>query len=510
MKISFVPSALKPADSLVVTIKNNAELTESGRALDEATAGAVTRAMQAEGFRGEKDTLLEIIAPCNIAAKRIVLIGLGDPKTLKLTDIEKFGADLYRHLSVKRLGAVHVALDGLCPGEHKEEEAAAHFAYGALLRSYRFDRYKTNEEEEKKPKLDSLTLHLECSQDAEIAFKHLQAIAEGVFLTRQLVSAPPNDLYPESLAAEARRLGKLGVKVTILGEEELESLGMNCLLAVGMGSARESKVAIMEWNGAREESSAPVALAGKGVTFDSGGLSIKAAAGMEEMKFDMGGAGVVFGAMKVLASRKARVNVVGICGLVENMPSGKAQRPSDIVTSYSGQTVEVLSTDAEGRLVLADILSYVQDRYKPRAIIDLATLTGAIIIALGHDFAGIFSNNDSLAQALTCAGQIEDEPVWRLPLDASLDRLLDSDAADMRNIAGRAGDRTGGSIVAAQFLQRFIKDGTPWVHIDIAGTAWSNKAKATAAKGATGYGVRLLNRLIEDQYEQSQVYGSIM
>lgn len=500
MKVSFVSSELGRAGSLVVTVADNAVLSKSARALDEATAGAVTRAIKAEGFSGERGAVLEILAPHNVAAERIVLVGLGNPEDLKLTDVENFGGDLYKRLGGKRLDAVYAALDGLHLGGQTEEEVAAHFAYGAVLRSYRFDSHKTSEKEKKKrPKLDSLTLHLGSPREAQVAFNDLQAVADGVFLTRQLVSEPPNKLYPESLAAEARRLEELGVKVVILGEKELESLGMNCLLAVGMGSAKESKVVIMEWKGATEGTTPPVALVGKGVTFDTGGISLKPAAGMEDMKFDMGGAGAVFGAMRALAGRKAKVNVVGICGLVENMPSGQAQRPSDIVTSYSGQTVEVLNTDAEGRLVLADVLSYVQDKYKPRAIIDLATLTGAIVIALGHDFAGIFSNNDGLAQSLTSAGQSEGERVWRMPLDASFDRLLDSEAADMKNIGGRP----SGSITAAQFLQRFIKSDTPWVHVDIAGTVWSAKEKSIAEKGATGYGVRLLNRLIKDQYEES-------
>ena len=271
---------------------------------------------------------------------------------------------------------------------------------------------------------------------------------------------------------------------------------MGALLAVGQGSARESQVVVMNWQGGASDQ-APVALVGKGVTFDSGGISLKPAAGMEDMKFDMGGAGVVFGAMKALATRKAKANVVGICGLVENMPGGHAQRPGDIVTSHSGQTIEVLNTDAEGRLVLADLLSCVQTDHKPQAIVDLATLTGAIVVALGNDYAGVFSNSDDLSANLAAAGQAVGEKVWRMPLDDCYDRLLKSEAADMKNIGGRA----AGSITAAQFLQRFVEPGTPWAHIDIAGTTWSDKDKALSVRGATGYGVRLLDRLIADHYE---------
>ena len=308
-------------------------------------------------------------------------------------------------------------------------------------------------------------------------------------------------LYPATLAKEAQALKKLGVKVTVLGEKEMKKLGMGALLGVGQGSARESKMVIMEWTGVPKSKSAkaqqPVAFVGKGVTFDTGGISIKPAGGMEDMKWDMGGSGVVIGLMKALAGRKAKVNAVGVVGLVENMPDGNAQRPGDIVKSMSGQTIEVLNTDAEGRLVLADALWYTQTKYKPKFVVDLATLTGAIIVALGNERAGMYANDDTLAEQISAAGDAVDELVWRMPLGKAYDELINCDAADMQNIGGR----WGGSITAAQFLQRFIKEGTPWVHLDIAGTTWSKKVKPVVPKGGTGYGVRLLDRVVADHYE---------
>jgi leucyl aminopeptidase len=328
----------------------------------------------------------------------------------------------------------------------------------------------------------------------------LDKVADGIFFTRDLVSEPPNVLYPETLARHARSLAKLGVKVEVLGIAQMKKLGMGALLGVGQGSVRESRLVVMRWDGGGRRgpgrASAPIAFIGKGVTFDTGGISIKPAANMGDMKWDMGGSAVVIGLMKALAGRKAKVNAVGVVGLVENMPDGNAQRPGDIVTSMSGQTIEVLNTDAEGRLVLADALWYCKERFKPKFMIDLATLTGAIIIALGHETAGMFSNNDVLAGRLAAAGKAVREPVWRLPLGEDYDKALKSTIADMRNIGGRA----AGSITAAQFLQRFVGK-VPWVHLDIAGVAWSEKEAPTAPRGGTGFGVRLLDRLVADHYE---------
>jgi leucyl aminopeptidase len=320
-----------------------------------------------------------------------------------------------------------------------------------------------------------------------------------VFLTRDLVSEPPNVLYPAEMATRCRALEKLGVTVEILTPAELETLGFGALLGVAQGSAREARVVVMQWNGGTE-GTAPVAFIGKGVTFDTGGISIKPAGGMEDMKFDMAGAGTVIGLMSALAGRKARVNAVGLVGLVENMPSSTAQRPGDVVTTHSGQTVEVINTDAEGRLVLADVLWYAQHRFKPRFMVDLATLTGAIIVALGHEHAGLFSNDDALATQLANAGTATGEKLWRMPLGDAYDKQIKSDIADMKNVGGRP----GGSITAAQFIQRFIdtKEGPmAWAHLDIAGTAWATKDTPTTPKGATAFGVRLLDRLVADHYE---------
>jgi leucyl aminopeptidase len=374
--------------------------------------------------------------------------------------------------------------------------AAARIACGARLRAYRFDKYRTKEKEEQKPSLAELTIAVAGAKAAEDAFRQLDRVADGVAFTRDLVSEPANILYPETLADAARTLAELGVEVEVLGVHEMQRLGMGSLLGVGQGSAREPRLVVMQWRGAASRAEAPLAFVGKGVTFDTGGISIKPAAGMEEMKWDMGGAGTVIGLMKALAGRKAKVNVIGITGLVENMPSGTAQRPGDVVKSMSGQTIEVINTDAEGRLVLADALWYCQDRFKPKFMVDLATLTGAIVIALGHENAGLFANSDELAERIAASGRATGERCWRLPLSDAYDKALASEIADMKNV----GDRAGGSITAAQFLPRFVND-VPWAHIDIAGMAWTKKDSPTVPKGATAFGVQLLNHLVQEYYE---------
>ncbi len=498
MKISFASLTLPETGALAAPVAKGRKLLASAAALDKATGGALKRAMAASRFKGEKDQLLEVLAPPKVKNSRIVLLGVGEAKDLGPLDAEKLGGALLSHLN--GVGETHgaLALDAAGGGKGETAGLAAHAAYGALLRSYRFDRYRTKEKPEKKPSLKSFDV---LSDDPKAAKKHygpLEKIAGGVFLTRDLVSEPANVIYPKSLVARAKALEKLGVKVSALGVAQMTKLGMGALLGVGQGSERESQLLVMEWTGApKTRNKKPFAFVGKGVTFDTGGISIKPAGGMEDMKWDMGGAGVVIGVMRALAARKAKVNVVGVCGLVENMPSGTAQRPGDIVTSMSGQTIEVLNTDAEGRLVLADALWYAQEKFKPRAIVDLATLTGAIVVALGNEHAGLFANDDELSERLSAAGKAVGEPVWRLPLGEAYDKLIDSDAADMKNI----GNRSGGSITAAQFLQRFVKKGTPWAHLDIAGVTWSSKDQPTVPKGGTAFGVRLLDRLIAEHYE---------
>jgi leucyl aminopeptidase len=377
-------------------------------------------------------------------------------------------------------------------------QVAANIAYGAGLRSYQFSKYKTTLKPEQKITLEKLTVMTGDPAGARKPYDTLEKVTQAVFLTRDLVSEPANIIHPESLADEIRKLAKSGLKIEVLGEKQMQKLGFGALLGVGQGSDRESQLVVMRWDGASgAKDKRPIAFVGKGVTFDTGGISIKPAGGMEDMKWDMAGAGAVIGVMAALALRKAKVNAVGVVGLVENMPSGNAQRPGDVVTSLSGQTVEVINTDAEGRLVLADALTYVQDKYKPRAIVDLATLTGAIIISLGKVNAGLFSNDDTLADRLIAAGKQAGEPLWRMPMGDAYDKAINSDIADMKNVSA---GRDGGSIIAAQFLKRFIKD-TPWAHLDIAGTAWADKDTPICPKGATAFGVRLLDRLVAENYE---------
>ncbi|HLZ75194.1 leucyl aminopeptidase, partial [Phenylobacterium sp.] len=376
-------------------------------------------------------------------------------------------------------------------------ELAARAALGVRLGSYRFDKYRTKEPAEKKPSVVKAEVAASDGTAALAAFTPLAALADAVAFTRDLVSEPPNVLYPAEFAARVKALESLGLEVEVLGEAEMMKLGMGSLLAVGQGSVRDSQLVVIKWYGADDKKAQPVAFVGKGVCFDTGGISIKPAENMEDMKWDMGGSAAVAGLMHVLAGRKAKVNAIGILGLVENMPDGNAYRPGDVLTSMSGQTIEVINTDAEGRLVLADAVWYCQDRFKPKFMVDLATLTGAIIIALGHDLAGCYANNEELAANLIAASQAEGEPLWRMPLPAAYDKNIDSMIADMKNTGGRP----GGSITAAMFIQRFV-NGTPWAHLDIAATAWRNPSKVpTSPDGATGYGVRLLNRMVAEKYE---------
>ena len=496
MKITFGEHALPKTGAVVVGVLDEGKLTPTAAVLDRSSGGALKRAIAASRFTGKKDELLAVLAPANLALSRILLAGLGKPSAVTATQLQGLGGLVLAHLNGAGEREATVMIDkiegGVDPGD-----AAANVAYGARLRSYRFDRYRTKEKPESKPTLARLAVLSANSAGAKRAYQKLDKIADGVFFTRDLVSEPANILYPETLAAQAKTLQALGVDVEILDEKKMKKLGMGSLLGVGQGSVRPSRLVVMQWKGNAKAKDAPLAILGKGVTFDTGGISIKPAAGMEDMKWDMAGAGVVIGLMKALAGRKAKANVVGMVGLVENMPSASAQRPGDIVTSMSGQTIEVLNTDAEGRLVLADVLWYCQDRFKPRFMIDLATLTGAIIIALGHEHAGLFSNNDELAERLAGAGKAVGELLWRMPLADVYDRQLDSDAADVKNIGG---GRDAGSITAAQFLQRFVNK-TPWAHLDIAGTAWSKKDAPTVPKGATAFGVRLLERFIAEHYE---------
>jgi len=499
MKIAFAKPGLPQSGSLAVGILDSAVLTPTAQLADDATNGALHRAIAASRFTGKADQVLEIVTPAGLNVDRIILVGLGKAEDIDTSRMESFGAAAYAAAENSPSTVLSLAVDVIAGTQAPVAELAAHAALGANLRSYRFDIYRTKQKAEDKPALKIITVNVSEVISAVDAYKPLDAIIEGVTLTRNLVTEPANVLTPPAFARKVKALEKDGVEVNILLEKDMQKLGMGALLGVGQGSAQPSQMAIMRWNGGKKDE-APIAIVGKGVCFDSGGISIKPAAGMEDMKGDMGGAAVVTGLMKALAGRKAPVNVVGVIGLVENMPSSTAQRPGDVVTSMSGQTIEVINTDAEGRLVLADALWYTQETFKPKAIIDLATLTGAILIALGGEHAGLFSNNDDLSAELTEAGSHVGEALWRLPMGKAYDQMIKSDIADMKNVGGRE----AGSITAAQFLQRFIQNDTPWAHLDIAGTAWSTKTKGNNPKGATGYGVRLLDRWIADTYEVSE------
>ncbi len=495
MKITFSKAAPAAGVALVVPVFEDGAATSAHKALDEASTGALGRAVKAANFGGKKGQTLDLVGLAGHEDARVIMVGAGKRGEFAPLDAEAVGGAGIAPLLKTQEKAAAFLLDGFQTDAVGAGETAARVALGALLRRYRFDKYRTRLEKDQKPALEKLNLNTPAA-DAKAKFADLEKVAEGVALTRDLVSEPPNVLYPESFAARCKELEALGLKVTVLGAREMAKLGMNMLLGVGQGSARESKLVAMEWMGGKK-GQAPVAFVGKGVCFDTGGISLKPGPGMEDMKWDMGGAGAVTGAMAALAGRKAKANVVGVIGLVENMPDGNAQRPSDIVTSMSGQTVEILNTDAEGRLVLGDAIWWTQEKYKPKAVIDLATLTGAILISLGHEFAGLFANDEKLAEAIMAASNASGDPVWRMPLTKAHYENIKSDVADMKNI----GPREGGSSTAAAFIGKYVKDGQAWAHLDIAGMAWNGKDKPTCPKGASGYGVRLLDELVRANYE---------
>jgi leucyl aminopeptidase len=454
----------------------------------------IRTAAKASNFRGAQRTALDILAPAGLDASRLVVVGVAPGKDNAALDFVMLGGFVFGKVT----GAQKVDIAFQAPVGTWDGAAAADFALGLRLRAYRFDKYKTRkkEPEEENPQAPEFVIGSGHPAAARAASHERFAVAEGVELARNLVNEPPNVLFPAEFADRVKALDKLGVEVSVLDEKAMGKLGMNALLGVGRGSSRDSRLVTMRWNGARSKRAKPIVIVGKGVCFDSGGVSIKPSSGMEDMKGDMGGAACVVGLLDTLAMRKAKANVVGVIGLVENMPDGDAMRPGDILTSMSGQTIEIINTDAEGRLVLADALWYAQETFSPRAIIDLATLTGAIMVALGQELAGLFSNNDELARRLIAAGEATGEKVWRMPLGQAYDKLIDSKFADMKNTGGRH----GGSITAAQFLQRFIKD-TPWAHLDVAGTAMGSPSSDINPSWGSGWGVRLLNRLIADSYE---------
>jgi leucyl aminopeptidase len=476
VKVGFVPFSTARRGILVIFCDDGLKL------------GAATRK-----FKGKSGSTLDILAPEGLKASRLIVVGAGKVAAMKDDDFLKLGG--------AAAGKLHSSKDGITifadlpDGVMKPDQAGA-VASGARLRAYKFERYKTKKKDGEDAALRAdISFAVADVDAARKAFARQARIVDGVIMARELVNEPPNVLYPEEFARRASKLRKLGVDVEVLDVNAMKKLGMGALLGVAQGSARPGRTVIMRWNGGKRGDQ-PVAFVGKGVCFDTGGISIKPAGSMEDMKGDMGGAACVVGLMHALAARKAKVNAVGAIGLVENMPDGNAQRPGDIVTSMSGQTIEIINTDAEGRLVLADVLWYVAKKFKPKFMVDLATLTGAILVALGTEYAGLFSNNDELAERLTKAGLATGERVWRMPLGPEYDKQIDSQFADMKN----TGNRHGGSITAAQFLQRFVDD-TPWAHLDIAGTAMGAPKSEINQSWSSGYGVRLLERLVADYYE---------
>jgi leucyl aminopeptidase len=489
MKISFDLPALPKSGVFVVLVEEGAKLTGLAKKLDEQTKGHLQRAIKAMSFEGKKDQTVDLVAPL-ATLDRVVLMGIGTAANLVPREIELLGGAVLGLLQSAKAKSATVDSSVLGSGE-----AASKLASGASLRRYSFNAYKSKKDKKDQP---LLTVSILCNDTAKAkkAFAIDEAIAAGNHVARDLVNEPANVLHPPEFANRTKALTKLGVKVDILTPTQMKKFGMGALLGVAQGSPHEARMVVMQWNGGKKGAQ-PVAFIGKGVTFDTGGVSIKPAAGMEDMKGDMAGAACVVGLMHALAKRKAKVNVVGAIGLVENAIDGNAQRPGDVVTSMSGQTIAVLNTDAEGRLVLADVLWYIQDKFKPKFMVNLATLTGAILVALGKEHAGLFSNNDELSVRLAEAGLATGEKVWRLPLTPEYDKLIDHDVADMKNIGGRF----AGSITAAQFLQRFVNN-TPWAHLDVAGTAMDSVKSSINQSWASGWGVRLLNHLVATHYEK--------
>ena len=491
--LTFRPVDMPSSGTLVVFAADNMALGEAARRVDAASDGLVTAAAEAQAFKGKRFATMAIPLPRGLEVQSLLVVGLGDPGKMTEADWSKLGGTV--------AGALpsgpnrDVAIFAETPQGQLSADQAADLALGVLLRSYEFDRYKTKKGDDPEPAARKVTIAVTNPSAVEARWVAVGAAAHGTILARDLVNEPANVLGPVELADRAAALRDAGVEVTVMEPAELERLEMRALLGVARGSSRPARVVVMEWKGGGTDT-APVALVGKGVVFDTGGISIKPAGGMEDMKGDMGGAAAVVGAMHAIATRKAKANVVGVIGIVENMPDGDAQRPGDVVTSKSGQTIEIINTDAEGRLVLADCLTYTIEAFKPRVVIDLATLTGAIIVALGHQHAGIYTDDDTVSAQLTDAGKATGDLVWRMPLGKDYDSLIDSKIADMKNTGGRY----AGSITAAQFLKRFAGDSV-WVHIDLAGTAMAAPSNEISRTFGSGWGVRLLDRFVADFYE---------
>ena len=492
IKVSFAAQRPEGAYALAIPVRGEDMLHERLSTLGEAARMLAVRSAEAQRFERETAAIAETFIDEGDRVRRLLLAGLGS-KGDEDALYERVGGALAAKLLLSGETRLVIDLQGLGLGA----EAAARMGFGAAARSWRYDQYRTKLGRKQKPTLEEVVI-VGAADGTEGAWAREQALLDGLDLTRSLVTEPANIVYPETFVERCREaMEGLGVEFEILDEAAMKKLGMGALLGVAQGSVRPPRLLVMRWNGSADAKSDPVVFIGKGITFDTGGISIKPALGMEAMKWDMGGAGAVAGAIRSLAGRKAKVNVVGICALAENMPDGNAQRPGDIVTSMSGQTIEVINTDAEGRLVLADALTWAQRNTKPKVIVDLATLTGAMIVSLGHEYGGLFSNDDSLAEGLASAGKATGDKLWRLPMGEAYDKIMDSQIADMKNSAGRE----GGSITAACFLGRFVEEGVKWAHLDIAGMVWADKAGHLYDKGATGFGVALLDRYVADNHE---------
>ncbi len=494
MKISFSTFSAPKSGIAVVLAAEGGKLSDDGAEIDNALGGAISNAMKIADFKAEREKSLDIILPKGAGPDRAVVMGVGKTEELDEAGVEYIGGAIAAVAG--KIQATGLTVSAALPGKSDIAAASvsARLASGIRLRTYSFTKYKSKPAKTKE--LAGVKVLTASVAAAKNRYGALDAVATGVHLARDLVNEPANILHPESFASEIKKLSKHGLIIEVLDEKQMKKLGMGALLGVAQGSRRKPRLCVMRWEGGKKGDQ-PVAFVGKGVTFDTGGISIKPSGGMEDMKGDMGGAACVTGLMAALAGRKAKVNAVGIVGLVENMPDGNAQRPGDVVTSMSKQTIAVLNTDAEGRLVLADALWYTQDRFKPKFMVNLATLTGAILVALGKEHAGLFSNDDKLSEQLAGAGQDTRERVWRMPLAPEYDKLIDSDIADMKNIGGRL----AGSITAGQFLQRFVND-VPWAHLDVAGTAMDAVKSSINQSWGSGWGVRLLDQLVARHYEK--------
>ena len=502
-EITFAALNAEPESVSVVFAGDGLALGSKARELDSKSASGISKAAAAADFKGKYKSSIEVLAPAKIGIDRLIVSGIGKAGTLTEQQAIDLGGAVVATIQARKATSASIIVDVEGSETLSADEIAALIAQGAMLRHYTFKKYltkKSGDDVQDKDSLKKIVIQVPHPDKAKAAFQPLKAVANGVNLARDLVNEPANILGPVELAEKTKALEKLGVDVEILDVKDMEKLGMGSLLSVGQGSVRPSRLAVMVWNGAKgAKKQKPICFVGKGVVFDTGGISIKPAAGMEDMKGDMGGAAAVIGTMHALAERKANVNAVGLIGCVENMPSGNAVRPGDIVKSMSGQTIEVINTDAEGRLVLADVLWYAQEQFKPKVVIDLATLTGAIMVALGKEYAGLFSNEDKLADELLAASRSTGEKLWRMPLDKAFDKMMDSKNADMKN----AGGRWAGAATAAAFLQRFVQKDTPWSHIDLAGTAMDGNRSDINQSWGAGWGVRLLNAFAQ-QHEKGE------